>query len=603
MCREKFQIAFNTLLWTLDPRQRAGYRNLPFILRPNEEKAVDAVREAIDTPHDLLFDKSRDEGATCTILGVFFLYDLLVPESMFLVGSRKEEFVDKGGDHKCLFYKLMYMNDHLPSTIRPQREKTHLHYANLDNGSMIDGEATNESMGAGDRRLAVMVDEFGRVDHKLAQNIRETLSDTTDCVIYNSTHFYGRDHPFAELRYSGKIKVFLMPWWKNPVKNKGLYKSPDLNVIEIQDGKYYEKKFPSAGIKGTLKYSELEIDMLTAYPEAKLSLIADGANKWRSPWYDKECLRRDPRDVAQNLDMNPVASGDIYFDPMVLLRIRDEFVRPADYAGEIEFNVRKGKIVNECFKENAGCNRFEWWGELINNRPNQKHNYIVACDISFGMGASNSVAKVYNVNTHELVGSFVCPNTSAELFADQTIAICKWAGGATRKAYLIWESNGGAGGSFGKRIRLHGYSFVYSNTNERIPYRPRGKESGWHSDKKSKDDLLFELKIALNEGLKKDLQYKALIVHDKESVSEYERYSFLRNGSIGIASRVDDVSGAKAAHGDRVIPDGLFILALSDQPRAAMKEMESIRNNSMSARALVRKREEQKSLENKKWLY
>ncbi|KKL75164.1 hypothetical protein LCGC14_2057610, partial [marine sediment metagenome] len=173
-----------------------------------------------------MIDKSRDEGATCIITGVYFVYWLLVSQSTFLVGSRKEEFVDKAGDPKTLFAKIVYLNEHLPLSLRvADAIKTHMHYENPENGSVIDGEATNESFGAGARNLSVMLDEFGRVDYSIAQRIRETLSDTTDCVIYNSTHFYGRGHPFAKLRYSGKVSVIVLPWWKNPVKNEGLYKS------------------------------------------------------------------------------------------------------------------------------------------------------------------------------------------------------------------------------------------------------------------------------------------------------------------------------------------------------------------------------------------
>lgn len=602
MCKEKPQIAFKTILWTFDPRKPPGYRNIPFITRPAQDEAIDAIKDAIDNSHDLLIDKSRDEGATCLITGVFFLYWLLVPESMFLVGSRKEEFVDKSGDHKCLFYKFQYLAEKLPSSLRPMTEKTHLHYANLYNGSVIDGEATNPSMGAGDRRLSVLIDEFGRVDHSIAQSIRETLSDTTDCVIYNSTHFFGRGHPFWKLRASGKIKVHLLPWWKNPVKNAGLYKSPDLNVIELADADYYKNAY-SVNLPSRFKLSEIEVVLLSEGVSPDISFVADGSNKWRSPFYDAEEKRRDPRDVAQNLDMNPMGAGDMFFDPQGCQRIRAEHIRKPDFTGEIRYKLNdKDRIRDIKFGENVGRNRFFWWGQLEAGRPKQDHNYIVACDISLGTGASNSVAGVFDVNTHEQVGMFVCPNTPPESFADQVIAICLWCGGATKKAYLIWDGTG-VGGSFDRRVWWHGYNFVYTRTDERILYRPKSKTRGYHFSRESKLDLLTELRIALNEGLKKDSSHhKAIILHDENTVREVEDYIFYENGDIGLSGSVDEPSGARAAHGDRVIACGLYVVALSEQPKAALKEKIKLSEGSFGYRIYQRKIEAEKSRGSSPWI-
>ncbi len=177
---------------------------------------------------------------------------------------------------------------------------------------------------------------------------------------------------------------------------------------------------------------------------------------------------------------------------------------------------------------------------------------------------------------------FVCPNTPPESFADQTVAICKWVGG-TVKPYLIWESNG-PGGSFDKRIRWHGYDFCYTVTEERISYRPRGKKRGWHSGPETKFDLLLELRIALHEGLKTKSRHKSLVIHDEATLGEYERYQFYENRDIGLSECVDEDSGARAAHGDRVIPDGLYVLALSEQPKAMMKEKAKIKPGSFAWR-------------------
>jgi len=583
MCYAHPQIAFDTLFWGYDPRKPPFERNSPFILRPAQIGAVDALRGAIAGGRDLLFEKSRDEGATELIIKFYTLYFLIAGESGFLVGSRKEELVDKAteirgskvlGDHKCLFYKILYTIATLPLWLRPRIEKQHLHVVNLGNGSVIDGESTNESFGAGDRRLSVMIDEFGRIDPKIAQSIRETLSDTTNCVIYNSTHFYGRGHPFARLCTGGKVKVVKLPWHVNPVKNAGLYFSPDLNKVAIKDVDYYKSRFPLIAFNSEVsRYSDLENSMFLRYPEAEFGMVADGKGNLRSPWYDREVARRDRRDVAQNIDCSPVGAGDMFFDPEVISLQRQQFARKSDYLGDVVYETHKRYGLSDIrFLPDGGRRRLSWWGELPDLRPVQRYNYVVSCDVAMGTGASNSVAKVYSVNESQLVGIFVSPFIAPEEFAEYVVALCHWVGGSSGRPYLIWEGTG-PGQAFESRIVQLDYTFIYHERDERAEVRKKKTRRGWFSNREIKYDLLLGLRAALGNGLKKNLR-PALIVPDEETLREYEDYVFFENGDINSTMTMDDTSGARLAHGDRVIPDGLYVLALTYQPKALVLEAE-----------------------------
>jgi hypothetical protein len=622
LCLANPKIMFNSTFWTYNPKRPTGYRHWPFILRPQQEIGVDELQRAIITPHDTLWEKSRDEGATELIAKMFVLYFLLDPECSFLVGSRKEDYVDGStnivgsrvsGSPKSIFHKILYGIAHLPNWMRVPIVKTHCHVENLSNGSVIDGEATNENFGAGDRRTAIMLDEFGRVDHKLAQNIRDSVADVSDCVIYNSTHFYGRGHPFYKLRASGKIKLFLMPWYKNPEKVDGLYKSPDLDQIEIVDIDYYRNICPEIFSQLTKNqpfcYSKFERRCLTLPVDiqqrlADVKFVADGSNKYRSKWYDKEVDRRDPKDVAQNIDMNPIGSGEQFFDMATLQRIRVESIRPPDYQGEILFETtpNKGQLTKIRFVPNFGKNCFKWWGKLVNGRPNQIHNYIVACDISMGTGASNSTMTVLNVNTYEKVGSFASPNLSPEDFAVYAVALCHWVGGATGKAFLTWESNGGQGQLFDKRRRFLGFNFVYIERDERNRKQKSANKYGWFSNRNKKFDMLAGLRAALTEGIKTKPLHKAIKIYDEDSLKEYEDYIFYENGSIGPSTSLDDSSGAVAAHGDRVIADGLAVLAMSSQRKASLSELARIKVGSILHRRFVRQQERRTEQENSPWI-
>jgi hypothetical protein len=616
MIAVKPQIGYNLALWTFNPRNQSGMRHLPFILRPLQEIAVDRLKDAIANQHDELWEKSRDEGATELISKYFALEFLLYPGGSYLVGSRKEDYVDSStyidlinrrvtGSARSIFHKILYGICHVPAWMQPNMIKTHMHIENLDNGTVIDGEATNENFGAGDRRTAILLDEFGRVEPRIAQSIRDSVADVSDCVIYNSTHFYGRSHPFAKLRFSGKIRVFCLPWYKNPAKTEGLYKSPSLNYIKIQDIDYYRKNYPGLfdNIKKgvAFKHSDLEVECMAKGESPNISLIADGTEKWRSEWYDKECLRRDPWDIATNLDMNPMGSTEMVFDPMVLQRIRVEYCRKATVSGEIYYRLaNKNKFSNIEFKKDWGSSRLKLWQELKNGRLNQAHNYIVSCDISLGTGASNSVATIVDVNTNEKIGSFVSPDLSPEDFATYVVALCHWIGGASKRPFLTWESNG-VGQTFNKRRRELGYTFVFVDIDERKRSNKRRNIYGWCSGRIPKFDLLMDLRAAITEGVRDNPQYKSLRIYDEESVNEYDDYIFYENRDIGLSLSEDESSGARLAHGDRVIADGMAVKAMTVFHKAAAKEMSKETEGSMAYRRYLYDKEQKEKKRNEPW--
>lgn len=622
---QKPSIFFSSCMFTFNPKNAPGYRNPPFILRPQQEIVVDNLHNAIvnsskyERPEDRALDKSRDEGATVILCSLFDFHWLVMSESMFLLGSRKEEFVDKSteiqgkrvlGDHKCLFHKVLYGIMTLPECLRPKHwKKTHMHFENLENGSCIDGEATNESFGGGDRRTAVGVDEFGLIESRIAETIRHTLSDVTYCVIYNSTQGPMSGHPYSKLINSGKLKTLILPWESNPTKNQGIYRSPDYDKIEILDISFYRKACPD--LFNTIKpkeafvLSKLEKECLTCSEKIQRQyavisrrkdgqvFIADGGDGndggWRSPWYDAEDERRDRQDVARNIDRKAVESGDRFFDESICKKIEIQYIREPDFAGEIVFEKDKsGRIRSAKFKEGFGRRRFSWWGNLVSGRPPQLYNYVVACDISGGTGASNSVIGVYNVNLYEKVGQFVCPNTSPERLADYTVALCKWIGGATSQSFLGWEANG-VGATFGRRVLFHSYPFVYINRDERARTKKRKNRYGWWStsgQNGSKFDLLSELRAGLREGLKDkaEIQYKALIIHDSETLREYRDYKYLSNSEIGLSESIDESSGARFSHGDRVIADGIGLLLMETQPKASINEIKEYPRESFGYR-------------------
>jgi hypothetical protein len=593
------------MLWTFQPkREQSLYKHLPFVTWECQDECIQKLIDSIRYGGDLLVDKSREMGATWIVLGAFFVEWLIVPDSTFLVISRKEEYVWKKGNPDTLYWKMEYMLKNLPMWITPKVELSERHLLNLDNNAVIDGESTNSDVGAGGRRQAIMCDEFARVNAADASWIADTLSDTTPARIFNSTPT-SRGHPFGQIRFSGKVPVFTLGWWRHPWKIRGYYESPEMDTVIIHDLEYYREKYPDiphfreieAGQK--FKYSAFEKELLLMYPERdellELKFIADGndpANQEyysptgrRSPWYDRECERRTPRDKATNIDINYVGSGDVVFNPMVLLRMIDQLGKYPKYSGEIDFYMRENRIVRSRFVPDTGRRRFKWWGELGGARPNQSHNYIVGCDISLGTGQSNSVASVFDCNLNMKVGRWKCPNTSPTHFAELVVALCRWVGGTTKLPFLIWEANG-PGQIFGRRVIELGHDFIYRQREEKRFGRKRKGSIGWSSTPDSKLNMLVSYDAALDAAFREEVEGLAFINPDVESLHEAEDYVFFEGGGkeIGPSQCSADEGGAKAAHGDMVIADGLCNHARYDQPRAALNRAQFGESTSMAYR-------------------
>jgi hypothetical protein len=254
MGMSKPAILFDSCLFTYNPRKPIGEQNLPFILRPQQVRFVDALQDAIENEHDLAVDKTRDEGATEVICKMFSLYFWLRPDVYFLVGSRKEDLVDRSvevkhgrlvGPHQTLMHKILYGLHNLPLWTTLNITKKHLVLQNLDNNSMIEGESTNESFGAGNRATAVLVDEAARIEPDVCQYIIDNVGDVSNTCIWNSTHFrWGSGHPYAALLRSEKIPVFTLGYETNIEKAAGLYYSPKKDVVDIVDIEYWKNRAP-----------------------------------------------------------------------------------------------------------------------------------------------------------------------------------------------------------------------------------------------------------------------------------------------------------------------------------------------------------------------
>jgi len=549
-CRDDLVYFVCLCVWIQDPRRS---RTLPFVPWPYEVQTLREIERAVDEGHDLLIEKSRDMGATWMVLAVFLHIWIFRPMAATLAISRTEDQVDKHGDPDTLFWKFRFALARLPTWMRPLTADTVLHVENLSNGAVLDGRATSADAARGGRRLAVLIDEHASIEH--AAEVEAATADVSVCRLRVSTP--KGMNTFGKLRHSGKVRVLSLHWSKHPAKARGLYTTGPGDVVKLLDGfrglVRSERRNPDTNQPETVVYQFPD-----AYP-----FILDG--KLRSPWYDGECVRRaSDVEIAQELDLDYLRSGHAWFDGNVIERLKRTTVRPPVAAGDLAWEMSpEERVIVRAFVERPGGIIRLWCPLTVQDRPSQEANYAVACDVSEGQGASNSTGSVYNCTLGAKVGELVTASQLPEQFARTVVALCRWIGGGTGEPFLAWEQNG-PGLIFGKEIVRLGYSYFYRVRREEEidPRAGQSRVPGWPSSRVNKQLLLGDYRRDLAAG---DFLNPSLL-----AVEECLQYVVGDDGQPIHEALVDEKTGARAAHGDRVIADALVNLARKELPHFAM---------------------------------
>lgn len=220
---------------TFDPRNvEIGLPSVvPFLLFPKQAEFIEWCRARWLGREDGLAEKSRDMGVSWLCVGFAVWMWLFHSGTVVGFGSRKEEYVDKIGDPKSLFWKVRQFIALLPVEFRPAGwdEKKHAPYmkiTNPENGSAIIGEA-GSNIGRGNRASLYFLDEAAFLEHPEA--IDAALSQTANCKLSVSTP-NGPGNPFHRKRHGGKMKVFTFNWRDDPRKGEDWYKA---QVEKIDD--------------------------------------------------------------------------------------------------------------------------------------------------------------------------------------------------------------------------------------------------------------------------------------------------------------------------------------------------------------------------------
>lgn len=383
-CAQDIIFWIEVFCWTKDPRRSPDI--LPFIcFDAFQEEYLLKVQEHITHGKDLLTEKSRDMGASWMILYAMQHQWLFINGSDFKLGSRKEEYVDRPGDIDTLFEKLRFNLSKMPAFLMPKDfnwsvHSTYMKLLNPMNGNSMVGESMNVNFGSGGRRKAVLMDEFSKVERGTDKGAWTSTADVSPCRLPISTPF-GSANKFAQLAQGTgeKIEKATLHWTLHPSKAKGAYY---LNRSE-----------------------KISID-LTHNSRAAFDLWNKKV-KVRSPWYDLEGERRSQQDVAQELDINYLTSGNPFFDLEAVAAQKSwTQIQPKEMGLEIPYgNYVVANLIDvdnkiSCIETPNGWLR-------IYERPSEYLEYVLAEDSSEGLAKGDEAyGVVREKRTRNVVASF-----------------------------------------------------------------------------------------------------------------------------------------------------------------------------------------------------
>ena len=486
----------------------------PFITWPVQDHVMTEMLGAVNGQKDIVVDKSRDMGASwmCVILAAWCW--LFKANSTILLTSRVEELVDKRGNQKSLFWKVDYINRNLPLWMLPcplkellpgGKFRSHMHLGNPILANAIDGERTTPHIGRGDRRLFVLYDEMAMMADATAA--WQSGTDTSSCRIANSTPL-GAGTEFSKQRNkgvtSGMPKVLTLGYWDHPTKGRNRQWRCD------QDG------------------SQTHVA---------------GRWFWWTPWYQKQVQRRDTMDLAQNVLIDHATAGNRFFNTAIITRhMLNHCVEPQ------RFEILNGKFEPD--------DRGRWF--VFGHIPENEY-FVLAADPSNGKGAANSACAVMATNSRRIVAEFVDAYSGPGELADEMCEAGKtvFKGPNGRSAFLIWEANG-PGESMYHDMGVNQYERVYFKRpiGKRMDIRTR--DYGWRSGRKEKRVLLARL----GRSLVRD----ELIIPSRAGLNEALEYEIYEDSSIGPGQLREEQTGAREAHGDRVICYGLCLIGAEEEP-------------------------------------
>lgn len=222
--------------WIWEPRTRPGQPAghvpfIPFAWQVRTLRWLDARIADLDVAPDGFISKSRGLGLSWIICAWAVHGFLYRTPWDGLLASRDQDYVDKAGNKKALFWKCDYILDHLPppmlpdgfSTKRGTPTRSDMQMTNPVNGNALTGEAATANLGRGDRKTWAFVDE--PVAFRDFGEAFDTLDGTTDHRLCGGTEKGLSEfrRMWTEAKVRNPDSVLELDWHLNPYNDQAWY--------------------------------------------------------------------------------------------------------------------------------------------------------------------------------------------------------------------------------------------------------------------------------------------------------------------------------------------------------------------------------------------
>jgi len=435
--------------------------------------------------------------------------------------------VDKKGDMRTLLEKVRYALYRLPPFLLPKGFKRNVHdnfmrITNPETGASITGESNNPNFSTGGRYAGILFDEFAKWESS-DESAWTAAGDASPCRIPVSTPF-GAGGMYYKLMTEGKIRKTTIHWTQHPEKSLGLYCVwPPPNVKDKDSGKLHGWE-----------------------PEVEL----------RSPWYDKECERRTPTEIAQELDIDYLGAGNPVFDGksgMALKYYRKLKVEPRAYV-----NVLSGESVPRPRDTEGYLLVYKEW--------EKGSEYVLGVDVVEGkIDGDFCVVKVYNRETKNVDATYHSQVDEVELaFVIQKVASMYSDEEAREFPWVGIETNGPGLATFDKCLDLGVPNLFmmpkYETTKNMVTYR-----KGWVTNTGSRNMLIS--------GIREYLVGRVGFI-DPRCVGELG--TFIRN-------KTGKAEAKAGCYDDEVLCFGICIQVDEIAPYGGKKEKDMVRETEVAS--------------------
>ena len=536
-CREDIIFFLRVFMWQFNPDTMD---KAPFIPYPFQETAIvggeieawgqkryqHGLLECIADRKTVRWQKSRYCGATWVCVAVAVWLCLFQKNIKCLFMSRDEDTASDAKDSDSLFWKVNFLVDHLPNWMKGSARQQKKGVIGFDRDNAITSTANVESAGVGGRCTFMVIDEFGQF--RKGHEVFSMTKDTARCRAFVFTH-KGRGTMAHEICFDAKyteMREIMTHWSMDPAKGAGKYRY-------LEDGNRIEHLDPEFVYSPKFKF---------VYDPKPVGGPFVGI---RSPWYDQECKERSDYDIAMNLDIDPIGSSVLFFEPFRVAVLKRERCRPPKFQGWLSYDKETGQPLRLVDNPNG---KLKIWLARKGELEFPYFNGGAGSDVSAGSGATPSCLVLYSADTGDLALEYADADIHAPDFAVFVVACLRLF--KNRKGIhplLGWEIQGSQ--AFEKRVKELRYSPYYIKREEDTLGRARDNKGRAGINCSSRNILTMMEEY-------RDAMFKGLVTNFSEDAMD-EALNFIYTATSveyrGSKKRGEaDESGAKIHHGDRI---------------------------------------------------